>query len=152
MVKNPPAIQGIRVWSLGQEDPLEKGMATHSSILAWRIPWTELPGGYSPWNHKESDTTEQLTVSLSFFSHIHVYTCACAKLLQQCMTLCDPMDYSPPGFSVHGKSTLFRQECWSDLPFPSPWHHVLSELSTTTHLKILRRGGKNTEKSYAKKN
>ena len=120
MVKNPPAIQGIRVWSLGQEDPLEKGMATHSSILAWRIPWTELPGGYSPWNHKESDTTEQLTVSLSFFSHIHVYTCACAKLLQQCMTLCDPMDYSPPGFSVHGKSTLFRQEYWSGLPWLPP--------------------------------
>ena len=40
---------------------LEEGMATHSSILAWRIPWTEEPGGYSPWGHKESDTTEQLT-------------------------------------------------------------------------------------------
>ena len=45
------------VQSLGKEDPLEKGMATHSSILAWRIPWTEDPG-YSPWGHKESDTTE----------------------------------------------------------------------------------------------
>ena len=41
MVKNPPAVQEIRVRSLGQEDPLEKGMATHSNILAWRIPWTE---------------------------------------------------------------------------------------------------------------
>ena len=41
MVKNPPAVQEIRVRSLGQEDPLEKGMATHSTILAWRIPWTE---------------------------------------------------------------------------------------------------------------
>ena len=41
MVKNPPAVQEIWVWTLGQEDPLEKGMATHSSILAWRIPWTE---------------------------------------------------------------------------------------------------------------
>ena len=40
---------------------LEEGMATHSSILAWRIPWTEEPGAYSPWGHKESDTTEQLT-------------------------------------------------------------------------------------------
>ena len=45
MVKNLPALQKTRVWSLGQEDPLEKGMATHSSILAWRIPWTEEPGG-----------------------------------------------------------------------------------------------------------
>ena len=41
MVKNPPAMQETRVWSLCQENPLEKGMTTHSSILAWRIPWTE---------------------------------------------------------------------------------------------------------------
>ena len=45
MVKNLPAIQVTWVRSLGWEDPLEKGMATHSSILAWRIPWTEEPGG-----------------------------------------------------------------------------------------------------------
>ena len=49
MVKNPPAMQEPRVWSLGQEDPLKKGMVSHSSILAWRIPRTEEPGGlYSP--------------------------------------------------------------------------------------------------------
>ena len=45
MVKNLPAMQETQVWTLGQEGPLEKGMATHSSILAWRIPWTEDPGG-----------------------------------------------------------------------------------------------------------
>ena len=45
MVKNLPAMQETWVRSLDQEDPLEKGMATHSSILAWRIPWTEEPGG-----------------------------------------------------------------------------------------------------------
>ena len=45
MVKNLPAMQETQVLSLGWEDPLEKGMATHSSILAWRIPWTEEPGG-----------------------------------------------------------------------------------------------------------
>ena len=45
MVKNLPAMQETRVQSSGQEDPLEKGMATHFSILAWRIPWTEVPGG-----------------------------------------------------------------------------------------------------------
>ena len=45
MAKNPPAMQEIWVQSLGWEDPLEKGMATHSSILGWRIPWTEEPGG-----------------------------------------------------------------------------------------------------------
>ena len=44
MVKNLPAVQENWVQSLGQEDPLEKGMATHSSILAWRIPWTDEPG------------------------------------------------------------------------------------------------------------
>ena len=45
MVKNLPAMQETRVQSLGREDPLENGMATHSSILAWEIPWTEEPGG-----------------------------------------------------------------------------------------------------------
>ena len=45
MVKNLPAIQETQVQSLDLEDPLEKGMATHSSILAWRIPWTQKPGG-----------------------------------------------------------------------------------------------------------
>ena len=45
MVKNLPVIQETKVQSLGQEDPLEKGMATHSSILAWRIPWIEEAGG-----------------------------------------------------------------------------------------------------------
>ena len=56
-VKNLPAMQETWVQSLDQEDPLEKEMTTHSSILAWRIPWTEAPGGYSPWGHKESDLT-----------------------------------------------------------------------------------------------
>ena len=50
-VKNPSLIQETRVLSLGQEDPLEKEMATYSSILAWKIPWTEEPGGYSPRGH-----------------------------------------------------------------------------------------------------
>ena len=45
MVKNMPAMQDTQVQTLGQEDPLEKGMATHSCILAWRIPWSEEPGG-----------------------------------------------------------------------------------------------------------
>ena len=45
MVKNPPAVQETWVLSLGWEEPLEEDMATHSSILAWRIPWTEEPGG-----------------------------------------------------------------------------------------------------------
>ena len=62
-VKNPPSMQETGVRSLGQEDPLEEGMATHSSILAGKIPWTEEPGGlqfmgYSPGGRQELDTTE----------------------------------------------------------------------------------------------
>ena len=65
MVKNLPAIWETWVQSLGQEDFLEKGLATHSSILAWRNAWTEEPGRlHSSWGHKESDMTEQLTLSI----------------------------------------------------------------------------------------
>ena len=53
LVKNLPAMQETWVQSLGWEDPLEKGKATHSSIMSWKIPWTE-----SPWGHKELDTAE----------------------------------------------------------------------------------------------
>ena len=59
MVKNLPAMQETWVQSLGWEDPLENGLATHCSILAWKIPWTEEPGGLQSMNHKESDMTEQ---------------------------------------------------------------------------------------------
>ena len=58
-VKNPPTMQEIQVWSLRWEDPLEEGMTTHASILAWRISMDRGAWwGYSPWGHKESDTTE----------------------------------------------------------------------------------------------
>ena len=66
-VKNLPHMQKTQVQSLGREDPLEKGMATHSSILAWRIPWQRSLVGYSPWGCKESDMTEWLT-------HTHTHT------------------------------------------------------------------------------
>ena len=56
----------VLVHSLGWEDPLEKEMATHSSTLAWKIPWTEkLGAGYSPWGRKELDTTERLSLSIA---------------------------------------------------------------------------------------
>ena len=64
MVKNLPAMQDTYVRSLGWEDLLQKEMATHYSILAWRIPGTEEHGSYSPWCHKELDMTEQLNSSL----------------------------------------------------------------------------------------
>ena len=57
--------QETPVPSLGQEDPLEEEMATHSSISAWKIPWTEEPGGlHSSWGHKESDATERACTQL----------------------------------------------------------------------------------------
>ena len=58
MVKNLPAMWETTVQFLGQEDPLEKRMATHSSILAWRIPLTEKPSRLQSMGHKESDVTE----------------------------------------------------------------------------------------------
>ena len=62
MIKNLPAVQETQVQSLGWEDPLEKGMATHSGILAWRISWTEGPSGLqSMGSQKESNMTERLT-------------------------------------------------------------------------------------------
>ena len=60
-VMNPPAMQESWVQSLGQDDPLEEGMATHSSILAWRIPWTEEPGALQFMGSQRVDMTEQLT-------------------------------------------------------------------------------------------
>ena len=73
--KNLPAMQ-ILVQSLGWEDTLETGMSAHSSILAWRIPWTEEPGKlHSPWGHKESDTTERLTLLLSLAAQNNRRSC-----------------------------------------------------------------------------
>ena len=89
-VKNLPAVQETQVQSLGQEDPLEKGMATHSSILAWRIPWTEDRGGLQSMR-------------------------ACMHA-QSCQTLCDPMDYSLPGTSVQGILQARIPE-WIAMPF-----------------------------------
>ena len=58
VVKNLAAMQEMWIQSLGREDPLQEEMATHSSILAWEIPWA----GYSPWHLKESDTTEWVSM------------------------------------------------------------------------------------------
>ena len=67
MVKRLPALQETWVRSQGREDPLEKDTATHSSILAWRIPWTEEPGGLQSIGSKELYTTERVHF-LSFFN------------------------------------------------------------------------------------
>ena len=64
-VKNLPEMQDTQVQSLGWKGPLDKGIATHSNILAWRIPWKRSLAGYSPWGFKESDMTEQLPLTNS---------------------------------------------------------------------------------------
>ena len=79
--------QETRVRSLGQEDPLEKEMATHSSTLAWRIPWTEEPGGLQSTGFKESDMTEQLSTAqqrehTEFLPHNALHL-ACDNLLKR---------------------------------------------------------------------
>ena len=68
LVKNPPARRETWVWSLGWEDALEKGKATHSSILAWGIPW-------SPWDHKKSDTTERLHSLTRYTACLFIFVC-----------------------------------------------------------------------------
>ena len=75
LVKNPLAMQKTWVRSLGWEDPVKKGKATHSSILAWRIPWT------SPWGHKESERTEQLSLSLHKEFNLTCAECVLTKYL-----------------------------------------------------------------------
>ena len=98
LVKNLPAVWETWVQPLGWEDPLEKGMATYSIILAWRIPWTVYP-----WGHKEWDTTE--------------VTYSTVTVTQSRPTLCNPMDSSLPGSSIHG---ILQARILSGLPFPSP--------------------------------
>ena len=83
LVKNPPAMWETWVGSLSWEDPLEKGKATHSSILAWRITWTV-------WGCKELDTTERLSLSLfkSFQSSAQSYEDSMFSLPKAFMHVC----------------------------------------------------------------
>ena len=71
MVKNLPTMQETRVQSLGWEDSLEKEMATHYSISAWRILWTEASGVLKSWSRKEADTTEATSTFTSIMSLDH---------------------------------------------------------------------------------
>ena len=98
MVKNPLAMRETWVRSLDWEQPLDKGMATHSSMLAWIIPVDQRNlADDSPWGHKESDMTEQL--------NCHQFN----SVAQSCLTLCHPTDCSRPGFPVHHRLLEFTQ-------------------------------------------
>ena len=103
-VKNLPALQETWVWSLGQEDPLGKGMATHSSMLAWRIPWTERSlADYSPWCCEELDSTYQLNNSNNRSMHGLIYQ---KVILLHCWWPCSALScrailFLPESLPVH---------------------------------------------------
>ena len=121
-------------------------MATHSSISAWRIPQTEKPGGlqsmglqrvgrdWSNWARTHAELTDSVALvsgekQSDLVTHIHtsnsfsdsfpiqvIIECVHAELFQSCLTLCDPMDYSLPGYSVHGILRARMLE-WVAIPF-----------------------------------
>ena len=100
MIKHLPAVQETWVQSLGQEDPLEEGMANHSSIPAWRIPGTGEPGGLPSMRlHRVGPDWSDLAVAAAEFSSV----------AQLCPTLCDPMNYSTPGLPAHPQVPEFTQ-------------------------------------------
>ena len=122
-VKNLPAMQDTWVRSLGWEDPLDKGVATHSGILSWRIPWAEEPDGLQSMGSQR--VGHNWVTSVQFSS------------VQSCPTLCNPRDCSTPGFPVHYQLLEFTQTHahWvgdtiqpsHPLPAPSPPAFSLSQ-------------------------
>ena len=118
MVKHLPTVLETQVQSLGWEDLLEKGMATHSSILAWKIPWMEEPGRLQPMGSQR--VGHDWATSLHYTYHVPTHThwnvtqplkqwnnvicsnmdCCRCSVTQLCLTLCDPMDCSMPVFPV----------------------------------------------------
>ena len=97
MLKSLPAVLETRVWSLGWEHPLEKRTATHSSILAWSVPWTEEPGGLQSVGLQR---VRHNSVTELFWNEAKYIWICCYSVAQLCPTLCDPMDSSTPGFPV----------------------------------------------------
>ena len=98
-------MQETPVWFLGQEDPLEKGKVTHSSILDWRIPWIVYSMGLQRVRHDWMTFTFTVDLrrgGLSGGMGRLIWSPCSFLVAQLCLTLCDPMDYSLPGSSVHG--------------------------------------------------
>ena len=108
MVKDLPATQETWVWPLVSEDPLEKWMATHSSILAWRIPWTEEPD--SPWGCKELDTKEWLTFSLKW-----VWLCRPSELSTEKHKLLDIIKWGNVKFPGLTQEQGNEEERWKEI-------------------------------------
>ena len=103
--------QKILVWSSGGEDPREKEMATHASVLAWKMPWTEERGRIQSTGSKRVGRN---------WAHTHRSSAAAAKSLQSCPTLCDPVDGSPPGSPNPGILQARTLE-WVAISFSNAW-------------------------------
>ena len=116
VVKKPPAMQEMWVWSLGRGDTLEKKMATHSRILAWEIPWKFLGkrslAGYSPWGHKRVGNDLATKQQKNYYCF-----CLVSVNAQSCPRFVTP-------WTVAHQALLFmefsRQEYGSGLPFSTP--------------------------------
>ena len=112
-------MQETQVRSLGGEDPLEKEMATHSSILACEIPWTKEPGGYSPWGHKELDMTECMIA----YTHKHTHI----SLGQHWLKIWEPLIYAIIIFLHRIFSKWFNQNTdWIFDSTPLPLSCIIS--------------------------
>ena len=137
-LKHLPAMWETWVRSLGWENPLEKEMATHSSTLAWWIPWTEEPGGLQSTGSQrvghDWETSLHFTMGLFFCVFYSValvcLSAAAAKSLQSCPTLCDPIDGSPPGSPIPGILQTRTLE-WGAISFSnaSKWKVKVKSLS-----------------------
>ena len=134
MVKNLPVMQETGVPSLGQEDPLENGMATHSSILAWRIPWTEEPGGLQSMG-SQRDTTEQLTCSL--FSRTEAIIAPKPRAVPARVEIPNlPKEEAERRREKGMEEWAWQGATWAFLSRTNPWHLML--LKQTFVLVILR--------------
>ena len=129
-MKSQPSVQESWVRSLGREDPLEKEMAIHSSIPAWRIPWTSLVG-YSPWGHKELDMTKWLTFTFTFIKSTTKATHGPTALV---VPACDNSGIRQIGGTEGALPWL-----WPSLPpyrFKG-WERGLSEKAMAPHSSVL---------------
>ena len=115
------------VWSLGWKDSLEEGMATHSSILARRIPWTEEPGGLQFMG------SQRLGYEWSYLALASA--AAAAKSLQSCPTLYDPIDGSPPGSPIPGILQARTLE-WVAIFFSNAWKWKV-KVKSLSHVRLL---------------
>ena len=96
-VKHLPSMQETRVWSLGRENPLEKETATHSSTLAWKIPWMEEPGRLQSMGLQRVGHDWVTSFSLFYITRSNNLHKVKVKVAQSCLTLCDPMNYTVNG-------------------------------------------------------